>query len=156
MTDCTVEKARKEIAGEKLEAEILKGFPGSGGVVEGSACVITNHDDLSTMRSGTILVCPYTSPSWSPIFPKIKGIVTDSGGMQTHAAITAREYGMPAVVGTWGATSFLKDGDIIRIKGATLPTGSSHKICSLNSAAHQDSSMSLRIFWPRKCQVSKM
>ena len=62
-------------------------------------------------------MCPYTSPAWTPIFPKIRGVVTDSGGMLTHAAITAREYGIPAVVGTWVATSSIKDGDIIRVDG---------------------------------------
>jgi pyruvate,water dikinase len=86
-------------------------------VIEGPARVITDHNEFARLKTGDILVCPYTSPAWTPIFPKIKGVVTDSGGMLTHAAITAREYGIPAVVGTWVATSTIKNGDIIRING---------------------------------------
>jgi pyruvate,water dikinase len=97
--------------------KIIRGFPGAPGVIEGPARVIVSHEDFPTLKTGDILVCPYTSPAWTPIFPKIKGVVTDSGGMLTHAAITAREYGIPAVVGTWVATATIKNGDIIRING---------------------------------------
>jgi len=118
ITDFVLEKARKETG--KTEAEVIEsfeGFPGAPGVVEGPARIIMHHDGFPRLKSGDILVCPYTSPAWTPIFPKIKGVVTDSGGMLTHAAITAREYGIPAVVGTWAATSSIKDGDVIRING---------------------------------------
>ncbi|MDP7601460.1 MAG: PEP-utilizing enzyme, partial [Rhodospirillales bacterium] len=64
-----------------------------------------------------ILVCPYTGTAWTPLFLKIGGVVTDTGGMLTHAAIAAREYGIPAVVGTWTATNSIRNGDIIRLDG---------------------------------------
>lgn len=118
LTDFVLEKARKEMAGGRMEVErTIRGFPGAPGMVEGPARVITSHEDFPTLKTGEILVCPYTSPAWTPIFPKIRGVVTDSGGMLTHAAITAREYGIPAVVGTWVATTAIKNGDTIRING---------------------------------------
>lgn len=118
LTGFVLDKARKEMAGETIEVgKRIEGFPGSPGQIQGRARVITGHEDFAKLKTGDILVCPYTSPAWTPIFPKIKGVVTDSGGMLTHAAITAREYGIPAVVGTWVATTAIKDGDIIRIDG---------------------------------------
>lgn len=118
LTSFVLDKARKELAGETVEVgKRIEGFPGAPGEIEGPARVITGHEDFPKLKTGDILVCPYTSPAWTPIFPKIKGVVTDSGGMLTHAAITAREYGIPAVVGTWVATTTIKDGDIIRIDG---------------------------------------
>jgi pyruvate,water dikinase len=106
------------MAGETVEiGKKIEGFPGAPGVIEGAARVVTDHKEFPKLKAGDILVCPYTSTAWTPIFPKIKGVVTDSGGMLTHAAITAREYGIPAVVGTWVATTTIKDGDIIRIDG---------------------------------------
>jgi pyruvate,water dikinase len=118
LTGFVLEKAKKEIAGETIDMGLtIKGFPGAPGVVEGPARVVLHHDGLPKLKMGDILVCPFTSPAWTPLFPKIKGVVTDSGGMLTHAAITAREYGIPAVVGTWVATGSIKDGDIIRIDG---------------------------------------
>jgi pyruvate,water dikinase len=119
ITGFVLDKARKEMAGETVEiGKKLDGFPGAPGIVEGTARVITDHDEFPKLKPGDILVCPYTSPAWTPIFPKITGVVTDSGGMLTHAAITAREYGIPAVVGTWVATTTIKDGDIIRVDGS--------------------------------------
>ncbi len=118
LTDFVLEKARKEMAGETIEVgKKIEGFPGAPGNVEGPARVITGHADFPGLKAGEIVVCPYTSPAWTPIFPKIKGVVTDSGGMLTHAAITAREYGIPAVVGTWVATQTIKNGDLIRVDG---------------------------------------
>jgi len=110
-----------EILHPKGEKEIrlkLEGFPASPGVVEGPARVVMHFDDFSKVQSGDILVCPYTGTAWTPLFLKIAGIVTDTGGMLTHAAIAAREYGIPAVVGTWNATTSVRNGDIVRIDGA--------------------------------------
>ena len=107
-------------AGKVEELKIMdrfEGYPGAPGIVEGPARVITSFEDFSRLQHGEILVCPYTATAWTPLFPKIKGIVTDTGGMLTHAAITAREYRIPAVVGTWRATKSIKDGDIIRVDG---------------------------------------
>ena len=71
------------------------------------------------MRAGEILVCTVTSPAWAPIFSKIAATVTDIGGVMSHAAIVAREYGMPAVVGTGTATSRIKTGQRLRVDGST-------------------------------------
>ena len=69
------------------------------------------------MRDGEILVCGSTSPAWAPIFSKIKATVTDVGGVMSHAAIVAREYGLPAVVGTGRATAQIRTGQMIRVDG---------------------------------------
>ena len=95
----------------------LEGFPGSSGVVEGTARVISDAKEFGLVQPGDILVCPYTAPAWTPLFSKIKAIVADTGGMLTHAAICAREYGIPAVVGTWEATSRIKNGQRIKVDG---------------------------------------
>jgi pyruvate,water dikinase len=105
--------------GEKEVVERLEGFPGAPGVVEGPARVILSFEEFPTLQSGDILICPYTSTAWTPLFLKIAGVVTDTGGMLTHAAIAAREYGIPAVVGTWNATNSIRDGDIVRVDGNT-------------------------------------
>jgi pyruvate,water dikinase len=97
--------------------DIFEGYPGSPGIAEGVARVITSFEEFSKLQPGEILVCPYTATAWTPFFPRIKAVVTDTGGMLTHAAITAREYGIPAVVGTWRATRSIKDGDYIKVDG---------------------------------------
>jgi len=104
--------------GEKEIVERLTGFPGAAGVVEGPARVILSYEEFPALQSGEILVCPATSTAWTPLFLKIGGVVTDTGGMLTHAAIAAREYGIPAVVGTWNATNSIRDGDVIRVDGS--------------------------------------
>ena len=104
--------------GEKLVSVRLEGFAASAGVVEGIARVVMHFEEFSKVRSGEILVCPYTGTAWTPLFLKIAGVVTDTGGMLTHAAIAAREYGIPAVVGTWNATGSIRDGDTVRIDGS--------------------------------------
>ncbi len=98
-------------------SSLLKGHPASCGVVEGNARVILSIDDLGKINDGEIMVCPITTPSWTPIFSKIKGIVTNVGGMMSHAAIVCREYKMPAVVGTGIATRLIKTGQKIRVDG---------------------------------------
>lgn len=103
--------------GEKVVEERLSGFPGSPGTVEGKARVIRNFEEFPALQAGEILVCPYTSTAWTPLFLKIAGVVTDTGGMLTHAAIAAREYGIPAVVGTWNATNSIRNGDFVRLNG---------------------------------------
>ena len=99
--------------------DMFEGYPGAPGIAEGVARVLTTFDGFAKLQSGEILVCPYTATAWTPLFPKIKAVVTDTGGMLTHAAITAREYRIPAVVGTWRATRSIKDGDYIRVNGNT-------------------------------------
>jgi pyruvate, water dikinase len=71
------------------------------------------------LQPGEILVAKCTNPSWAPVFTKIKGAVTDIGGLTSHAAIVSREYGLPAVTGTGVATSVIKTGDIVKLDGST-------------------------------------
>jgi len=95
----------------------LKGFAASSGVVEGLARVVTSAADIGTLRQGEILVCQVTNPSWAPIFQKIAAAVSDIGGSMSHMAIVAREYGLPAVVGTGSATQRIRTGQRIRVDG---------------------------------------
>jgi pyruvate,water dikinase len=86
-------------------------------VVEGIARIVRSVEDISRLQQGDILVCHVTNPTWTPIFQKIRAAVSDIGGSMSHAAIVAREYGLPAVVGTGNATSKIKDGQRIRVDG---------------------------------------
>ncbi len=101
---------------ENLPAEAIVGLPVSSGVVEGRARVILNMEDAD-LEDGDILVTPYTDPGWTPLFVAIKGLVTEVGGLMTHGAVIAREYGLPAVVGVENATKLIKDGQRIRVHG---------------------------------------
>ena len=98
-------------------AKELKGFAASPGVVEGPARVITSVEELKDVQPGEILVCPITTPSWAPVFTRIKATVTDIGGMMSHAAIVCREYGLPAVVGTGFGTKTFKTGQMLHVDG---------------------------------------
>ncbi|WP_018992926.1 PEP-utilizing enzyme [Aromatoleum toluclasticum] len=102
----------------------IKGIPVSPGVVEGKVRVIRHEDELSQLQTGEILVAQITAPSWASAFSVVSGVVTDIGGMMSHAAIICREYGMPAVVSTGFATTRLKTGMRVRIdgrKGTVVP-----------------------------------
>ncbi|WP_338532428.1 phosphoenolpyruvate synthase [Paenibacillus peoriae] len=101
---------------ENLPAEAIVGLPVSTGVIEGQARVILNMEDAD-LEDGDILVTACTDPSWTPLFVSIKGLVTEVGGLMTHGAVIAREYGLPAVVGVENATKLIKDGQRIRVHG---------------------------------------
>ncbi|MED4073969.1 phosphoenolpyruvate synthase [Priestia endophytica] len=101
---------------ENLPAEAVVGLPVSSGVIEGRARVILNMGDAN-LEDGDILVTTFTDPSWTPLFVSIKGLVTEVGGLMTHGAVIAREYGLPAVVGVENATKLIKDGQRIRVNG---------------------------------------
>jgi rifampicin phosphotransferase len=101
---------------ENLPAEAIVGLSVSSGVIEGRARVILNMEDAE-LEDGDILVTPFTDPSWTPLFVSIKGLVTEVGGLMTHGAVIAREYGLPAVVGVDNATKLIKDGQRIRVHG---------------------------------------
>jgi phosphoenolpyruvate synthase/pyruvate phosphate dikinase len=92
------------------------GLPVSAGVIEGRARVILNIEEAD-LEDGDILVTSFTDPSWTPLFVSIKGLVTEVGGLMTHGAVIAREYGLPAVVGVENATKRIKDGQRIRVHG---------------------------------------
>ncbi|GKU82967.1 phosphoenolpyruvate synthase [Niallia sp. NCCP-28] len=101
---------------ENLPVEAIVGLPVSSGVIEGRARVILNMEDAD-LEDGDILVTSFTDPSWTPLFISIKGLVTEVGGLMTHGAVIAREYGLPAVVGVEDATKLIKDGQRIRVHG---------------------------------------
>lgn len=103
--------------GDEPSSNEIKGFAAASGVAEGTARVVKSVDDIDRLRHGDILVCRITNPSWAPVFQKIAAAVSDIGGSMSHAAIVAREYGLPAVVGTGTATQKIKDGQRIRVDG---------------------------------------
>jgi len=108
------------IAGAYRRADVpagaLTGLPVSAGTVEGRARVILDMAGAD-LEAGDILVTAYTDPSWTPAFVAIKGLVTEVGGLMTHGAVIAREYGLPAVVGVEHATRLIRDGQRIRVHG---------------------------------------
>ncbi len=104
-------------ADENKDSKELKGFAACQGVVEGPARVVKSVDEIHRLQQGDILVCQVTNPTWAPIFQKIVAAVSDIGGSMSHMAIVAREYGLPAVVGTGNATQKIKDGQRIRVDG---------------------------------------
>jgi phosphoenolpyruvate synthase/pyruvate phosphate dikinase len=101
---------------ENLPAGAIVGLAVSSGVVEGRARVILNMEDAD-LENGDILVTSFTDPSWTPLFVSIKGLITEVGGLMTHGAVIAREYGLPAVVGVENATKLIKDKQRIRVNG---------------------------------------
>lgn len=99
-----------------LPENAIAGLAVSSGNIEGRARVILNMEDAN-LEDGDILVTSFTDPSWTPLFVSIKGLVTEVGGLMTHGAVIAREYGLPAVVGVENATNIIKDGQRIRVNG---------------------------------------
>lgn len=101
---------------DHVPAGTLLGSPVSAGVAEGIARVILKPED-AILRAGEILVAPHTDPGWTPLFQSAIAIVTEVGGLMTHGAVVAREYGIPAVVGVDDATTLIKEGERIRVDG---------------------------------------
>jgi rifampicin phosphotransferase len=101
---------------DDLPTGALVGIPVSAGTIEGRARVILDMADAD-LEAGDILVTAYTDPSWTPLFVAIKGLVTEVGGLMTHGAVIAREYGLAAVVGVENATRLIRDGQRIRVHG---------------------------------------
>ncbi|MFI5843249.1 rifamycin-inactivating phosphotransferase [Catenuloplanes sp. NPDC051500] len=101
---------------DDLPPGALPGLPVSAGVVEGRARVLLDMDQAD-LQPGDILVTAFTDPSWSPLFVSVAGLVTEVGGLMTHGAVIAREYGLPAVVGVDRATQLIQDGQRIRVHG---------------------------------------
>ena len=104
-------------ADDDADGNELRGFAASSGVAEGPARVVRSVEEIARLQKGDILVCQVTNPTWAPVFQKIAGAVSDIGGSMSHAAIVAREYALPAVVGTGTATSRIRDGQRIRVDG---------------------------------------
>jgi len=101
---------------DDLPAGALAGLPVSAGTVEGRARVLLRMEEAD-LAAGDILVTAFTDPSWTPLFVAIAGLVTEVGGLMTHGAVIAREYGLPAVVGVENATRLIQDGQRIRVHG---------------------------------------
>jgi pyruvate,water dikinase len=96
----------------------VSGFPGASGVVEGTVRVLRSVDEGEQLRPGEILVTTVTNIGWTPLFPRAAAVVTDVGAPLSHAAIVARELGIPAVVGCGNATSVLRTGHRVRVDGS--------------------------------------
>ena len=105
---------------------LLRGTPGSPGVAEGPVRIVRGGAEFGRLQSGDVLVAPFTSPAWTPLFQRAAAVVVDTGGVGSHSAIVAREYGIPAVMGTGLATTRLTDGQRVRVDGScgvVLPAG---------------------------------
>jgi pyruvate,water dikinase len=104
---------RREPAGDAL----VRGIPGSPGVAEGPVRVIRDTSQFGKLQPGEVLVAPYTNPAWTPLFQRAAAVVVDSGGPMSHAAIVAREYGIPAIMAAVDGTQRLADGQRVRVDG---------------------------------------
>ncbi len=102
---------------EESSAREVRGISASGGTYTGPARVILGEEQFDKLQGGDVLVCPITSPVWSILFAKVGALVTDSGGILSHPAIIAREYGIPAVVATGNATETIADGQQVVVDG---------------------------------------
>lgn len=100
-----------------MEMKTFKGYGASRGIYKGNVRIVNSQSDFNNINSGEVLVCKSTAPAWTVLFSKIGALITDSGGILSHAGIIAREYELPAVLGTKVATSMLKDGDTVIVDG---------------------------------------
>ena len=96
---------------------MIVGTGASAGEVSAIARVVRGEEDLARVGAGEVLVCTTTTPAWTGLFPSLAGLVTDTGGILCHAAVVAREYGLPAVVGAEVATTAAPDGALISVDG---------------------------------------
>lgn len=99
------------------DKDVLKGVSGSTGTAIGKVCIIHGPEEFYKMQKGDVLVCQLTDPEWTPLFNLASAVVADTGSSLSHAAIVAREYGIPAVLGVGFATTRFKDGDTIKVDG---------------------------------------
>jgi pyruvate,water dikinase len=99
------------------QGDLLKGTGASAGIVRGPARVVLSQEDFGRIGSGDVIVCPSSNPSWVPVFTIAAGLVTNTGGVLSHAAVVAREFGLPAVVGATDATTRIADGRLVEIDG---------------------------------------
>jgi phosphohistidine swiveling domain-containing protein len=97
---------------------LLSGTSGSPGVATGPAKIVHDISEFGKLRAGDVLIAPVTNPAWTPLFQRAVAVVVDTGGSASHAAIVAREYGIPAVMGTLNGTKELEDGQRIRVDGS--------------------------------------
>lgn len=102
---------------ESEEAAVVTGMPGSAGRATGKARVIHSLAEAGALTAGEVLVTETTSPPWTPLFATAAAVVTDTGGILSHCAVVAREYGIPAVVGTKRSTAAITTGDLVEVDG---------------------------------------
>jgi pyruvate,water dikinase len=118
----TTEGAGDRFDGVRLtstEPDELRGTGASAGVVRGPARVTLTQGDFGAVRPGDIIVCPSSNPSWVPLFAIAAGLITNTGGVLSHAAVVAREFALPAVVGTGDATTRIADGRMVELDGSS-------------------------------------
>jgi pyruvate,water dikinase len=108
----------KKKRGRGGKGEVIRGVAASPGKVTGMARVLHGPGDFSHMKPGDVLVAPITTPAWTPLFAMASAVVTDVGGPLSHGSIVAREYGIPAVLGTEVATRRIRDGQMITVDGS--------------------------------------
>jgi pyruvate,water dikinase len=106
-------------SGRRSKGDTLKGVAASPGTVTAPACVVSGPEDFSRMKTGDVLVAPLTTPAWTPLFARAAAVVTDIGGPLSHGSIVAREYGIPAVLGTGAATKRIRSGQTITVDGSS-------------------------------------
>ena len=99
------------------DSEILKGIPASHGIVTAPVRILNDVNEILSVHSGEILVVPRTDPGWTPIFSKIGGLITETGGILSHGAVVSREYGIPAVTNITNARKLIKNGQVITLNG---------------------------------------
>jgi pyruvate,water dikinase len=112
-------EAWNDATGVDAQKASLRGAAVSGGLAVGSARIVRGVNDFDKLMPGDVLVCPSTTPAWTPLFAVAVAVVADAGGVLSHAAIVAREYGIPAVMGCSNATRTLLDGERIEVNGTT-------------------------------------
>ena len=103
--------------GAVTDERVIPGIAASTGRARGVARVVLSPDDFALVRPGDVLVCPSTTPPWTPLFGLVAALVTDAGGVLSHGAIVAREYGLPAVTGTRSATRRIQSGQLVEVDG---------------------------------------
>lgn len=97
---------------------LLSGTSGSPGLARGPVRIVHDNSEFGKLKAGDVLVAPVTNPAWTPLFQRAAAVVVDTGGSASHAAIVAREYGVPAVMGTMNGTRVLTDGQWIQVDGS--------------------------------------
>ena len=117
--DRLVRSIGQALRGDPPDGDGIVGLPASAGVARGPARIVRTREDFDRVRPGDVLISPITTPAWTPLFSIVSAVVTDNGGIGAHASIVAREFGLPAVVGTGDATTRLRDGEPVEVDGST-------------------------------------
>ena len=117
--DRAVQRARGP---RRVAADVIVGHPASAGRATGPVRIVHSPADFDTFRDGDVLVAKATAPAWTPLLAKAAAVVTDGGTLAAHASLVAREYAIPAVVGTGDATTRLQTGQLVTVDGAAGPS----------------------------------